>query len=156
MALRRELSQSEDIRISMSKWRNYIDENGNFQLANYMYRTINDLMKNSLDMGTLLSDDPQKLRAYKEQTKKLFKSKWYEMAESLEAMDIIEKCHCYVDQKEIYCDICKGARYIVSEYLTADMIREISVVTNSQDQEVAKKLQAALVQVLNEVSSLQV
>ena len=60
----------------MEEWKKYVDANGNFQLANFIYRTLNDLMKNSLDMGTLLSSDQQKLRAYKEQTKKVFKSKY--------------------------------------------------------------------------------
>jgi len=140
----------------VSKWNQYIDSNGNFQFANYVYKTINDLMKNALDMGTLLSDDPQKLRAYKEQTKKLFKSKWYELAESMESMDIIEKCPCQSDAKEVYCEICKGARYIVSQFLSIDTIREVSVVTSNQNEEISKKLQIALLEVLNEVSSLQV
>ena len=55
----------------MSDWKNFININGDFELPNFLYRTINDLMKQALDMGTLLSDDPYKLRAYKEQTKKL-------------------------------------------------------------------------------------
>ena len=57
----------------MNDWKNYIDLNGNFELPNFLYKTINELMKQALDMGTLLSDDQYKLRAYKEQTKKLFK-----------------------------------------------------------------------------------
>jgi hypothetical protein len=138
----------------MSKWNQYMDNSGNFQFANYVYKTINDLMKNALDMGTLLSDDPHKLRAYKEQTKKLFKSKWYELAECMEAMDIIQKCPCQNDAKEVYCEVCKGARYIVSEFLSADTIREVSIVTSNQNEEISRKLQAALMQVLNEVSSL--
>ena len=138
----------------MNEWKKFTDVNGDFQLANYIYKNLNDLMKHALDMGTLLSNDQQKLRAYKEQTKKLFKSRWYEIAQCLETFDIIEKCPCFTAEKEVYCDICKGSRYMVSEYLTADSIREISVVTNSEDQEMSKKLQAALLQVLNEVSSL--
>jgi len=53
----------------MEDWKKYIDSNGDFQLANFLYKSVNELMKHSLDMGTLLSSDPQKLRAYKEQTK---------------------------------------------------------------------------------------
>ena len=56
----------------MNDWKSYTDVNGDFQLANFLYKSINELMKNSLDMGTLLSNDQYKLRAYKEQTKKLF------------------------------------------------------------------------------------
>ena len=69
----------------MDDWKKFTDANGNFQLANYIYKNLNDLMKHSLDMGTLLSNDSHKLRAYKEQTKKLFKSRWYEIAQCLEA-----------------------------------------------------------------------
>ena len=73
----------------MSDWKNFININGDFELPNFLYRTINDLMKQALDMGTLLSDDPYKLRAYKEQTKKLFKNKWYDLAQALEFFEII-------------------------------------------------------------------
>ena len=59
----------------MNDWKNFVDQNGDFQLANFLYKNINDLMKHALDMGTLLSNDQHKLRAYKEQTKKLFKNK---------------------------------------------------------------------------------
>jgi hypothetical protein len=52
----------------MNDWKSYTDVNGDFQLANFLYKSINELMKNSLDMGTLLSNDQYKLRAYKEQT----------------------------------------------------------------------------------------
>ena len=110
----------------MSDWKKFINVNGNFELPNYIYRTINDLMKQSLDMGTLLSDDPHKLRAYKEQTKKLFKNKWNNLAQSLEFFGIIEECSCisskhdFANNKDIYCDVCKGARYIISSALSAD------------------------------------
>mgnify|MGYP000014555495 CR=1 FL=1 len=53
----------------MNDWKKFTDVNGDFQLANFLYKSINDLMKQSLDMGTLLSNDQQKLRAYKEQIK---------------------------------------------------------------------------------------
>jgi hypothetical protein len=76
----------------MNDWKNYIDVNGNFELPNFLYKTINELMKQALDMGTLLSDDQYKLRAYKEQTKKLFKQKWFTIAQSLEFFNLIEQC----------------------------------------------------------------
>ena len=78
----------------MNDWKNYIDVNGNFELPNFLYKTINELMKQALDMGTLLSDDQYKLRAYKEQTKKLFKQKWFTIAQSLEFFNLIEQCAC--------------------------------------------------------------
>lgn len=133
-------------------WKKYVDVNGDFQLANFLYRSINDLMKHSLDMGTLLSNDPQKLRAYKEQTKKLFKSKWLEIAQSLETFDIIEKCICYSSVEEVYCDICKGSRYKLTSYLTSDEIREVGVFYNvARNAELADLIQKKLMKGLDEM-----
>jgi hypothetical protein len=138
----------------MNDWKKFTDVNGDFQLANFLYKTINDLMKQSLDMGTLLSNDPQKLRAFKEQTKKLFKSKWFEIADSFEFFDIIEKCSCF-KEKDFYCEICKGSRYKISPYLTSDEIREVGIFYNAiQNAEVASKLQKGLMKALDELSEM--
>ena len=115
----------------MNDWQKFTDVNGDFQLANFLYRSINDLMKHSLDMGTLLCNDAAKLRAYKEQTKKLFKSKWLDIAQALEAFDIIEKCTCYSDSRDQFCNICKGSRYRLTSYLTSDEVREVGVFYNA-------------------------
>jgi hypothetical protein len=110
-------------------------------------------MKNSLDMGTLLSNDQYKLRAYKEQTKKLFKNKWLNIADALEYFDILEKCVCYVDRSEPYCDVCKGSRYKISSYLSPDEMREVSTFVNAmQDSEVQEKLQKGLMKLLEDIS----
>lgn len=128
----------------------YLNKNGDFELANFLYKTINTLMKQSLDMGTLLSNDQAKLRAYKEQTKKVFKQKWFEVAKALEHFGIIEQCSCYYDEKETYCEVCKGARYITSSMLTADEMREVGVFTNAgQNAEIVAKLQKGLQEVLS-------
>lgn len=128
----------------MEKWERFLDSRGNFQLGNYIYRSINDLMKNSLDMGTLLSDDTQKLRAYKEQTKKLFKSKWFEIAEILESFEVIEKCSCWSTERESYCDICRGSRYRTSEFISVDEIQEIGIFLVDENIDVSDKLQQTL------------
>jgi hypothetical protein len=140
------------VEIEMNDWKNFIDSTGSFELPNFLYKTINELMKQALDMGTLLSDDQYKLRAYKEQTKKLFKSKWFTIAEALQFFDLIEECSCKVGSREQYCDICKGARYVVTSTLSADEMREIGVFVNAkQDVNIMDKLQKSLMQVLNEV-----
>lgn len=140
----------------MNDWKKFTDVNGNFQLANYIYKIINDLMKNSLDMGTLLSDDPQKLRAYKEQVKKLFKLRWYELAACMEELGVIEKCSCSYDEKESYCEICKGARYKVTKYFSSDEVRDISTfLSPDQNKATALKLQEALMKVLDDLSQMQ-
>jgi len=139
----------------MNDWKKFTDINGDFQLANFLYKGINDLMKQALDMGTLLSNDAHKLRAYKEQTKKLFKNKWFEIAESLEFFDIIEKCMCFNEEKDFYCDLCKGSRYKLSSYLTSDEIREVGIFYNAaQNAELANKLQKGLMKALDELSEM--
>jgi len=141
----------------MNDWKNYINANGSFELPNFLYRTINDLMKQALDMGTLLSNDQYKLRAYKEQTKKLFKNKWFDLAQALEFFGIIEQCSCITNksdlsEKDIYCDICKGARFTINSTLTPDEMREVSTFINAaQSVEVAEKLQKGLMKVLSEI-----
>lgn len=135
----------------MNDWKNFINENGDFELPNFLYKTITDLMKQSLDMGTLLSSDQHKLRAYKEQTKKMFKSRWYDIAKALEYFDIINPCICAGDDKEIYCEVCKGARYIINSSLTADKMREVGVFTNAgTNVEIIEKLQKSLNDILRE------
>lgn len=139
----------------MNDWKKFTDVNGDFQLANFLYRSINDLMKHSLDMGTLLSNDQQKLRAYKEQTKKLFKNKWFEIAQALEFFDIIEKCVCYSEVQDKYCDICKGARFKLTSYLTSDEINEIGVFYSAaQNADAAEKLYKKLMTALNDLSEV--
>jgi hypothetical protein len=139
----------------MNDWKKFTDVNGDFQLANFLYKSISDLMKHSLDMGTLLSTDQAKLRAYKEQTKKLFKTKWFEVAQALEFFDIIERCVCYSETQEKYCDICKGSRFKLTSYLTSDEVHEIGVFYNAvQSAEVAEKIQKQLMRALDELSEV--
>lgn len=136
----------------MNDWKNYIDIHGNFELPNFLYKTINELMKQALDMGTLLSDDQYKLRAYKEQTKKLFKQKWFAIAESMEFFGLIESCICKSNYKDNYCDTCKGARYVISSTLSPDEMREVGVFLNAaKDAQMMDKLQKSLIQALNEM-----
>lgn len=133
----------------MNDWKVFVNENGDFELPNFLYKTITDLMKQTLDMGTLLSSDPAKLRAYKEQTKKSFKSRWYEIAKALEFFNIIDPCICSSDDRETYCDICKGARYIISSTLTADQMREVGLFTNAGTNiDMVDKLQKGLNKIL--------
>ena len=42
----------------MNEWKSYTDDNGDFQLANFLYKSINELMKNSLDVD---QKDPNKI-----------------------------------------------------------------------------------------------
>jgi len=134
---------------NMNSWESFINESGDFELPNFLYRTINDLMKQSLDMGTLLSGDQHKLRAYKEQTKKMFKARWLEVAKALEFFNIIDPCICSLSEKELYCDVCKGARFIINSTLTADEMREVSFFVNAADNvEIVQKLQKSLNEIL--------
>lgn len=132
-------------------WQQYVNEDGDFELPSYLYKVILALMKHSLDMGTLLSTDQARLRAYKEQTKSTFKSQWLEIAQALESFDIIVPCVCDPDE---YCKICSGSRYRLNAALSPDQMREISMVLNgeSSNPEVARKLEEGLQKVLKEVN----
>lgn len=131
-------------------WRAYVDDSGDFELASYLYRVINDLMKQSLDMGTLLSNDPAKLRAFKEQTKNIFKKRWLEVAQALESFDIIVPCGCPANE---YCRLCGGSRYRLNGALSPDEMREIAMIVSTDgDSETQKKLQAGLEKAMEEVS----
>lgn len=132
-------------------WRSYVDENGEFSLAEYLYSSILHLMKSTLDMGTLLSSDDQRLRAYKEQIKTMFKGRWLEMAKALEYFDIIVPCGCSEDD---FCRYCGGSRYRLNSTLTPDQMQEIAVVVSHSvhdDPKIQKKLKEGLDRALREV-----
>jgi len=125
----------------MSKigWTKYVDGYGNFELPNFLYQTLNNLMKASLDYGTLLGDDDKKLRAYREMVKSTFKDKWIEVAEALKYFDLISPCSC--DPSD-FCRICGGSRYILNEALSPDQMNEIGLA--STDPSIAGKLAEGL------------
>ena len=133
-------------------WRNYVNVNGDFELPNYLFRMNTELMKQALDMGTLLSEDPAKLRAFKEQIKKHFKARWIETAQALEYFDLVVRCRCKQDD---YCEVCGGSRYLLNMALSPDQMREVAFIYGAQaDSEIAEKLQKGLVKALKELETL--
>jgi lipoate-protein ligase B len=112
---------------------------------------INELMKQTLDMGTMISTDDAKLRAYKEQVKKAFRSRWFNLAEALEHFELIEPCGC---KETDFCKVCGGSRYRLSAWLSPDEMQEISIaIVGDVDSETADKLQKGLLKALDEVDS---
>lgn len=133
-------------------WRSYVNANGDFELPNYLFKMITELMKQSLDMGTLLSDDPAKLRAFKEQTKKQFKSRWLETAEALEFFELVIPCTC---KRSDYCEICGGSRYLLNGALSPDEMREVAVFYGAEaTSELAEKLEKGLRKAVRELEAL--
>lgn len=132
-------------------WRQFIDEDNNFELPSYIYKVILLLMKHSLDMGTLLSTDKARLRAYKEQTKSIFKAQWLEVAQALESFEIIVPCSCKNDD---FCSICGGSRYRLNSTLSPTEMREISYVVGGDefDPILAQKLQRGLEKAMKELN----
>lgn len=128
-------------------WTDYIDDRGDMELPKYLYNSYMNLMKTSLDMGTLLSNDHTKLRAFKEQTKSIFKKRWLDLAQALEEFDIIAPCSCRTD---MYCAVCGGSRYRLNMVMSPDQIQEIAVVMGTKDQNVEHKLQEGLVKAFGE------
>lgn len=138
--------------MNKSGWKQYIDIYGNFELPSYLYSINNELMKQTLDLGTLLSSDVIKLRAYKEQVKKMFKKRWLDIAEALEFFDIVIPCVCAAND---YCQICGGSRYKINSALTPDEMREVAVFYGAdKDIELAEKLQKGLLKALRQVDEL--
>jgi hypothetical protein len=108
-------------------------------------------MKQSLDMGTMISTDEKKLRAYKELVKQAFRTRWFDVAEALRYFDIIEPCVC---QEGDFCRICGGSRYRLSAWLSPDELQQVSmVVAAEQGAELASKLEEGLRKAIFEVSS---
>lgn len=135
-------------------WRSFTSATGDFELAMYLHRSIYDLMKHALDLGTLLSEDQDRLRAYREQIKNLFKNRWLETAEALHTLGVIVPCGCDPDE---FCRICGGARYRLSNSLSADQIQELAMVTAvsvHDDPAIQRKLQVGMERALNEVEML--
>lgn len=131
-------------------WKKSVSADGDFALPSYLYALITDLMKQALDMGTLLSEDQSKLRAYKEQIKRTFKDRWKSLAEALEFFELIVPCTC--DPSE-FCNICGGSRYLLNKSLSPDYLREVAVVTGPSDPLIAKKLQDGLIKALKETEN---
>jgi len=129
-------------------WKSFVDDTGNFALPNYLYRMINDLMKQSLDFGTMVTDDRAKLRAYKEQVKKAFKSKWADVAQALESFDLIEPCTCNPHE---FCNICGGSRFQLSSWISPDEMNQVAIFTGSADNpDLLDRLKVGLAKALSE------
>lgn len=139
------------MRDSNLDWRKYITQEGDFVLPTMLYDLLNSLMKVSLDMGTLLSEDSAKLRAYKEQIKRTFKDRWRLLAEALEYFEMIVPCNCNAND---FCKICGGSRYLLNRALSPDFMQEIAVITGDDDPELAKRLEVGLQKAIREVENL--
>lgn len=105
-----------------SSFKKYVNKNGHFEFPNFLYHTINGLMKATLDMGNLACADQNQLRAYKEMTKRQFKNSWQSIANCLEELDIIKPCIC---NDTDFCDICGGSRFLANDLLQYDELEEV-------------------------------
>lgn len=125
----------------------YVNNNGDLEFPKYLYKSLNDLMKHNLDLGTLVTENPQKLRAYKEMVKSSFKQKWLEIAAQLCDFGLIEPCVC--KEKE-FCSICGGSRYLLDNAMfDADVIRHQPI--NNDDKEMRNRLEVGLEKALEEI-----
>lgn len=130
-------------------WHRFINDSGDFEFPKYLFKSINDLMKTTLDLGTLVCSDPAKLRAYKETVKSTYKQRWNDIAKALEFFDIIRPCSC---NDSDFCEICGGSRFLLNEALTADEMRDIGLVVGADVAiDVAAKLQEGLKKALSEL-----
>ncbi len=93
------------------------EEYDEFNIVKYIHNNINNSMKYALDLGTMLSDDPKKLRAFKEQIKKHSRQQWEAIGKALVYLDLAYECICSPGQ---YCTACSGARYVMSTLIDSD------------------------------------
>lgn len=110
-----------------------------YNLIKFLYTNVNNSMKYALDMGTLLSNDPQKLRAFKEQVKKKSREQWDAIGRVLEGLGLAEKCtFC---KKGEFCHHCGGARYVTSVLLDSPTFTESGIaVTATKPDDIEKMI----------------
>ncbi len=142
--------------MSTIDWRKYVNKSGDFELPSYLYKILMNLMKQTLDLGTMLSNDASKTRAYKERIKDIFKSQWLATAEILEAFDIIVRCECF--ERNDFCTICGGSRYQLNSSLSPTVMREVAFFTaidpnNPDVGSLSSKLAEGLEKALKEVEA---
>lgn len=129
----------------------FINVNGDFEFPNFLYHTIMSLMKSTLDLGTLACSNPNQLRAFKETTKKNFKSKWKEIAQILETFDLITPCIC---NESDFCEICGGSRFTTNDILTSDFVHELVMfVSDGTDDKVQQELELGLQKAIRSVEA---
>ncbi len=133
-----------------SEWKKYVDDDGTVEFPKYIYHTMMDLMKTSLDLGTMVCQDSVKLRAYKEQVKSAYRNRWLELASLLESFGVIEPCVC--GEKD-FCRVCGGSRYLLNQSLSLQKLEEISYV-GPKDDILESKLEEGLRKALIEYRKL--
>lgn len=132
-------------------WRKYVNSAGNFELPAFLYNMILSLMKEALDLGTLLSSDYNKTRAYKVRVKEGFKAQWQFLAEALAYFEIITPCECYGTQN--FCERCGGSRYLLDKAIEPMILREYALITTSNDSDLTVKLQKGLEKAMQEIDT---
>ena len=136
-------------------WRKYVNSAGNFELPAFLYKMILSLMKESLDLGTLLSNDDAKTRAYKERVKKTFTAQWQNLAEVLEYFDIIVPCECHGTRD--FCELCGGSRYLLDKAIEPTVLREYAIITaNGASDDIQVRLQQGLEKAIQTVSEMNI
>lgn len=123
-----------------------ISKINSIQLAQFLYQSLDRLMKTTLDLGTLASENPHKLRAYKEQVKRNFKQQWIDIAQVFEAEGIITPCSC--NEKD-FCTICKGSRYLMDEAF--DPSDSLELANSPAEANLKTKLQRGLIKAYREM-----
>lgn len=103
----------------------YIDEE-EFNIVKFIYMNINQSMKYALDLGTMVSTDPQKLRAFKEQIKKNARFQWEEIGRALVYLGLADECQC---KRGDYCTICSGSRFVMSSLISSSSYVDHGLVT---------------------------
>lgn len=139
--------------VKQGSWKKYMNDQGDFEFAKYLYKSLTDQMKTNLDLGTLVCQDSVKLRAFKEQVKNANTQLWNDIAEVFEYFSVVQPCSCNTND---FCKLCGGSRYVTSDAMNADQIKEMALVVGSKnyDTDLAQKLKKGLEKALEEVKGL--
>lgn len=120
------------------------------ELPKFLYKTIMSVMKEVLDLGTLVCHNAKEERAFKERTKAAHKKAWKEIATVLLDLGIVTPCICRDDE---YCEICGGSRYVLDDatvFSNADTTTIALNMNATGNQDIQAKLEVGLVKALQE------
>lgn len=113
-----------------------------FNIVKFIYMNLNHSMKYALDLGTMVSTDPQKLRAYKEQIKKNARFQWEEIGRALVYLGLADECQC---KRGDYCTVCSGSRFVMSSLISSSSYVDRGLVTAATlTEEQVKSVEQAL------------
>lgn len=112
------------------------------------------VMKEVLDLGTLVCHNAKEERAFKERTKAAHKKAWKEIASVLLELEIVTPCIC---RETEYCEICGGSRYVLNDDTVFSNADTTTVALNmNASEDIQIRLQTGLLKALTELQTVRI